>query len=217
MLHTIFVSLSYMIGYVCTWIETPKQHPIMYYVLNTHHRRCDGDMFMQILPTTETSPERHCSIWWKQHVDQIILTKYQTIQKFILFYFISFFFYQVRYFEDMSISRFDLRNSWPRSLASQWPKSYMKQITQFIHTAFGSCKCFHVFFRHRDFIIWPWNFEVKVTAEYKEYFSVNVVAILMVIVAQTDSKHGINTCIGIYFFYSRLHLNVKITMKHSGH
>ena len=40
--------------------------------------------------------------------------------------------------------------------------------------------------------------------------------ILMVIVAQTDSKYGINACIGIYFFYSRLYSNVQFTKKYSG-
>ena len=35
----------------------------------------------------------------------------------------------------------------------------------------------------------------------------------MVSVEQTDKKYGINTCLGLYFFYSRLYFNVKITMK----
>ena len=32
----------------------PEQHPSMYYDLNTHHRRCDSDMIMLMLSTTET-------------------------------------------------------------------------------------------------------------------------------------------------------------------
>ena len=71
------------------------------------------------------------------------------------------------------------------------------------------------FLRHRQFIIWPWNFEVKLNAEFKEFLSVNLVAILVVIVAQTHSRYGINKCIGIYFFYFRLNFNLQITMKHS--
>ena len=33
----------------------PEQHPSMDYVLNTHHRRCDSDMIILMLSTTETS------------------------------------------------------------------------------------------------------------------------------------------------------------------
>ena len=47
--------------------------------------------------------------------------------------------------------------------------------------------------------------------------SINLVAISVVIVEKTDSKYGINTCMGIYFFYFRLYFNLQITMKHSGH
>ena len=157
-----------MIGVSMEW--NPKQHPSMYYVLDTHHRRCDGDMIILMSPTTETSPKRHCNIWWKQHVDQMILTKYQTIQRIhpLLFYFI--FCDQVRYFVDMAISRFDLGNAWPRSQVNQWPRSYVKQITQYIHTAFASCKWVHSFLRHRHFIIWPWNFEVKVLPNSRNIF-----------------------------------------------
>ena len=36
----------------------------------------------------------------------------------------------------------------------------------------------------------------------------------MLIVAQTDSKYGMNMSTGIYLFYFRLYFNVKITMKH---
>ena len=32
-----------------------EQHSSMYYVLNTHHRRCDSDMIILMLSTTETS------------------------------------------------------------------------------------------------------------------------------------------------------------------
>ena len=42
-------------------------------------------------------------------------------------------------------------------------------------------------------------------------------AILVVIVAETDSKYGIDTCIDIYLFYFTLYFNLQITMKHSGH
>ena len=93
----------------------------------------------------------------------------------------------------------------------------MEQTNQFIYTTFVSCKSDHALLGHRQFIIWPWNFEVKVNAEFKEKFSVNLVAISVVIVAQADSKYGINTCICIYFFYFRLYFNLQITMKHSGH
>ena len=84
-------------------------------------------------------------------------------------------------------------------------------------TVFVSCKADHIFLRYRQFIIWPWTFEVKVNAEFKENLSVKLVAILVVIVAQIDSKYGINTYIGICFFYFRLHFNLNIIMKLSGH
>ena len=58
--------------------------------------------------------------------------------------------------------------------------------------------------RHRQFIVWPWNFEVKVTTKFKENLLPNLLAIFMVIVAQTDSNYGINTCIDIYSFYFSL-------------
>ena len=93
----------------------------------------------------------------------------------------------------------------------------MKQTIQFIYTTFVSCKSDHVFLGHGQFIIWPWNFEVKVNAKFKEKVSINLGAISVVIVAKADSKYGINTCIGIYFFYFRLYFNLQITMKHSGH
>ena len=93
----------------------------------------------------------------------------------------------------------------------------MKQTIKFIYTTFVSCKSDHAFLGHGQFIIWPWNFEVKVNAKFKEKNSINLVAISVVIVAKTDSKYGINTCIGIYFFYFRLYFNLQITMKHSGH
>ena len=55
-------------------------------------------------------------------------------------------------------------------------RSYMKQTIQFIYTTFVSCKSDHAFLGHRQFIIWPWDFEVKVNAEFKEK-SINLVAI----------------------------------------
>ena len=42
--------ISYMIGVYMEW--SPKQHARMYYILNTHHRRCDRDMMILM---TETS------------------------------------------------------------------------------------------------------------------------------------------------------------------
>ena len=54
LVYTIFVSLlpktlriSYMIGVYMGW--SPKQHPSMYYVLNTHHRHCNRDMIILML------------------------------------------------------------------------------------------------------------------------------------------------------------------------
>ena len=79
----------------------------------------------------------------------------------------------------------------------QWSRSYMEQMKQPTHTAFPSCKSEHRFLRLRQFIIWPWNFEVKVTAEFKVNLSFNLVAIFIVIVAQTDSIYGTNACMGI--------------------
>ena len=61
--------------------------------------------------------------------------------------------------------------------------SYMKQTIQCIYTTFVSCKLDHAFLGHRQFIIWPWNFEFKVNVESKERNSVNLVAISVVIVA----------------------------------
>ena len=128
-----------------------------------------------------------------------------------------FFCDQVRYFIDMAISRFDLGNSWSRSQARSVAKVIYK-INQpiYSHCFFVSCKSGHAFLRHRQFIIWPSNFEVKVTAGFNKHWSLNSMAIFMVIVAQTDSKYGINACIGIHFFYFRLHFNVQFTMKYSG-
>ena len=61
-------------------------------------------------------------------------------------------------------------------------------------------------------IIWPWNFQVKVTVECMKNLSVKLVATLMVIVAQTDNKYGRNACLGIYFSYFRLYFHVQFTM-----
>ena len=69
------------------------------------------------------------------------------------------------------------------------------KLTNLLHCFFRAKN--RVFSRYSKFIIWPWNFEVKVTAEFKKNMSVNIVAILMVIVTQTYSKYGINACIGI--------------------
>ena len=91
-----------------------------------------------------------------------------------------------------------------------WNKS-----TNLLTLLYVSCKSDHASLWHRQFIIWPWNFEVKVTAEFKKNWSINFVAIFMVIVAQTDSEYGINACISMYFFYFRLYFNVQFTMKYS--
>ena len=90
----------------------------------------------------------------------------------------------------------------------------MKQINLLVHTAFILGKSDHAFLRHRWFIIWPWNFKVKVSAEFKKNVLVNLVAMLM---AKTYSKYGMNTYISIFPFYLRPYFNVKFTMKHSGH
>ena len=74
-----------------------------------------------------------------------------------------------------------------------------------------------VFQIHRQFIIWPWNFEVKVIDEFKEYASVNLVVILMAIVAKPYSKYGILTYISKHFIYMRLYINVDFSTIHSGH
>ena len=149
---------------------------------------------------------------------QISLTKYQTIQKIHMS---LFFCDQVRYFVDMAISRFDLGNSWLRSEA----RSMAKVTYEINQLVYSHCFCFVQIgpcilkTRHRQFIIWPWNCEVKVTAELKKKLSVNLLAILIVIVTQTDSKYGINMCIGIYmyiyiyFLYFRLYFYVQFTMK----
>ena len=90
----------------------------------------------------------------------------------------------------------------------------MKQVNLLVHTVFISGKLDHAFLRHRQFIIWPWNFTVKVSAELKKNVLVNLVAMLM---AKTYSKYGTNTYISIFPFYLRPYFNVKFTMKHSGH
>ena len=87
--------------------------------------------------------------------------------------------------------------------------------TNLLSLLYVSCKSDHASLKHRQFIIWPWNFEVKVTAEFKKNWSINFVAIFMVIVAQTDSEYGINVCISIYLFYLD-YFNVQFTMKYSG-
>ena len=53
----------------------------------------------------------------------------------------------------------------------------------------------------------------KFTGEFREISSVNLMAILKVIVAQTDSKYGINAYKAIYLFYFRPYFNVQFTMK----
>ena len=75
----------------------------------------------------------------------------------------------------------------------------MKQINQFIPINFASWKSDHALLIHKPFIIRPWNFEVKVTVELMENVSVNSIAILMIIVAQTNSKYGMKSCIGKFF------------------
>ena len=107
-----------------------------------------------------------------------------------------------------------------------WPWTFMVKVidqgymwnksTNLLTLLYVSCKSGHASLRHIQFISWPWNFEVKVTAEFKKNWSINFVAIFMVIVAQTDSEYGINAYISTYFFYFRLYFNVQFTMKYSG-
>ena len=75
--------IPYMIGVYMKW--NPKQHPSMYYDANTQNRRRNSKMI--ILDRNVTS-ERHCSIWWKQNVDQILSTNkiFKLSKEFTLFY-----------------------------------------------------------------------------------------------------------------------------------
>ena len=68
-----------MLGVYMEWSQ--KQHPSMYYVLNAHHCRCDKIYdHTDVANNRNITPERHCSIPWKQNVGQVLLTKYQTIE-----------------------------------------------------------------------------------------------------------------------------------------
>ena len=130
--------ISYMISVYMEW--SPKQHPRMYYFLNTCHRRCNRDMIILVLLTTETSHmygTAAWSWWWKQNVGQMLLTKYQTIQRI---HSLLFFCDQVGYFVDtcMTISKFDLGNSWPRSQA----RSVAKVIYEINQPIYSHCFCF---------------------------------------------------------------------------
>ena len=77
---------------------------------------------------------------------------------------------QVRYYVDIVISRFDLGNSWPRSQE----RSVAKVTYETNQPVYSHCLCFlqmgPCILRHRPFIVWPCNFEVKVTAEFKVFF-----------------------------------------------
>ena len=82
----------------------------------------------------------------------------------------------------------------------------MKQINQLFRTAYISCKSDHAFWSYGQFSIWPWNFDVKVIAEFKEYVFINLMAILMAIMKKTYSKYGIN--IYICLFAHNLQVNM---------
>ena len=139
---------------------------------------------------------RYCSIWRKQNVDQIWSTKYRSIQG------IHHLFICLR--SGQIFCRNGNFKIWPWEIMTmvrgKVNAKVIYETNHPIYTIFVSCKSDHAFLGHRQFIIWPWNFEVKVNAEFKEQNSINFVAISMVIVAKTDSKYGLDTCIVIYFF-----------------
>ena len=188
----------------------------MSYVQNTHHRRCDRDKpIMMFLIMTETSPLNGTAPY--DESKKLVRYYQQNIKPSTQFTSFYFFLRSGPIFH-----RYGNFKIWPWKLMAKvkgnvsglghiWNES-----TNLFALLFVSCKSGHAFLRHRQFIIWPWDFEVKVTAEFKKNWSLNLVAIFMVIVAQTDSKYGINACIGIYFFYFRLYFNIQFTMKNSG-
>ena len=151
-------------------------------------------------------------MWRKQNVDQIWSTKYRSIQGIH-----PLFYDQVKYFVDMAISRYDLGKSWPRSQA----RSMAKVIYETNHPIYLHYFCFvqigPCIFRTSAIYHLTLKFRGQGQCRIQGKNSINSVAISVVIVAKTDSKYGINACIGIYFFYFRLYFKLQITMKHSGH
>ena len=145
-----------------------KKAPSMYYILSTHNRRCDRNIIILMLLTTETS---HLNGTAAYDESKAKVRYYQQNIK-LSKEFARLYFFAIRsdvsyiwQFQDLILGIHDQGQR-----QGQWPRSYMNQINQFIHIAFVSCKSGPAFLRHKQFIIWPWYFEVKVTAELKKLY-----------------------------------------------
>ena len=130
------------------------------------------------------------------------------------------FYDQVKYFVDMAISRYDLGKSWPTSQAMSMAKVIYEtnqpiNLHYFCFVQIGPC-----IFRTLAIYHLTLNFRGKGQCRIQGKISINVAAISVVIVAKTDSKYGINACIGIYFFcldcilIYKLQWNIPVTNGH---
>ena len=155
---------------------------------------------------------RYCSIWRKQNVDQIWSTKYRSIQG------INPLFIYLR--SGQIFCRYCNFKIWPWKIMTkvtgkvngQGETNHPICLHYFRFVQIGPC-----IFRTSAIYHLTLKFRGQGQCRIQGKISLNLVAILVVIVAKTDSKYGINTCIGIYFFYFKLYFNLQITMKHSGH
>ena len=97
----------------------------------------------------------------KRRLDIINKQNINPSQEFTLFVFDD----DVKYFENMAILRFDLGNSLPRS--------QVRTVVKVIHETNQPTYSHSFYFVQIGpwFMIWPWNYKVKVSAEFKEYDS----------------------------------------------
>ena len=116
--YTIFVFLLPKILWISYMIGVFMEHPRLLYVLNTYHRRCNSDMIILMLPTTDTLHWTTLQHMMQRKCRSDIINKISNHKKLTRFHSIVIIFCdQVRYFVEMAISRVDLGNSWPGSQA----------------------------------------------------------------------------------------------------
>ena len=126
--------ISYLIGVY-------MEHPSLYYVLYTYHRRrCNSDMIIPMLPTTETLHLNGTAVYdeSKMQIRYCYQIRKKKSKEFTLVYsYLSLFIFcdRVRYFVDMAISGFDLGNSWPVSQA----RSVAKVMYETSQTIYSHC------------------------------------------------------------------------------
>ena len=173
-----------------------EQHPSMYYVLNTHHRRYDSDMILLMLSTTETSYLNGTAAYDESKT--LIRYDQQNLKaskEFTLFLSI------LR--AGQIFCRYGNFKIWPWEIMTKVTGKVNGQGYIYItnHPIYLHYFCFvqigPCIFRTSAIYHLTLKFGDQGQCQMQGKISINLVAISVVIVAKTDSKYGINTCIGI--------------------